>query len=125
MSNEPKATRLLVRAADVGLGLVGLLVSLPMMALVAIAIKLTSQGPILFGQPRVAEGGRLFVLYYFRTTYVDRAYHNSRVTLVGRWLRRTRSDELPWNVVVGDTSYFGAHGLILQGIRAFKGQRGA
>ena len=110
-------TRMVKRAMDIGLALLGLALSLPVMAVVALAVKLDSKGPILFRQKRVGERGRIFVLNKFRSMSVDAERHgpvwaaarDPRVTRIGGWLRRTRLDELPqfWNVLVGDMSFVG------------------
>jgi sugar transferase (PEP-CTERM system associated) len=110
-------TRMVKRAMDIGLAFAGLVLALPVMALVACAIKLDSKGPVLFRQQRIGERGRIFVLNKFRSMTVDAerdgpvwaAAGDSRVTRVGHWLRRTRLDELPqfWNVLVGDMSFVG------------------
>jgi sugar transferase (PEP-CTERM system associated) len=114
---KTETTRMLKRVMDVALALACLVVSLPVMALVACAIKLESKGPVLFRQQRVGEKGRIFVLNKFRSMPVDSepdgpvwaAAGDTRATRVGRWLRRTRLDELPqcWNVLVGDMSFVG------------------
>ena len=114
---KTETTRMVKRAMDIGLALIGLALSLPVMALVAVAVKLDSKGPILFRQKRVGERGRIFVLNKFRSMSVDAerhgpvwaAAHDPRVTRTGRWLRQTRLDELPqfWNVLVGDMSFVG------------------
>jgi sugar transferase (PEP-CTERM system associated) len=110
-------TRIVKRAMDITLAFIGLVVTLPLMAVVACAIKLNSKGPVLFTQQRVGERGRIFVLKKFRSMSVDAeangpvwaAACDPRVTRVGRWLRRTRLDELPqfWNVLAGDMSFVG------------------
>jgi lipopolysaccharide/colanic/teichoic acid biosynthesis glycosyltransferase len=74
-------------------------------------------GPVIFCQTRLGEGGRVFTLYKFRTMRVDAelsgavwaAEHDPRVTPVGRFMRKTRLDELPqlWNVLRGDMSFVG------------------
>ncbi len=114
---KTETTRMVKRAMDIGLALIGLVLSLPVMALVAGAVKLDSKGPVLFRQKRVGERGRIFVLNKFRSMSVDAERHgpvwaaarDPRVTRVGRWLRQTRLDELPqfWNVLVGDMSFVG------------------
>ena len=111
------STRMVKRAMDVALAFAGLVLSLPVMALVACAIKLDSKGPALFRQQRVGERGRIFVLNKFRSMTVDAerdgavwaVARDPRVTRVGRWIRLTRLDELPqfWNVLVGDMSFVG------------------
>jgi sugar transferase (PEP-CTERM system associated) len=114
---KTETTRMVKRAMDIGLALAGLVLSLPVMGLVAAAIKLDSNGPVLFRQKRVGERGRIFVLNKFRSMTVDAERHgpvwaaarDPRVTRIGRWLRQTRLDELPqfWNVLVGDMSFVG------------------
>jgi sugar transferase (PEP-CTERM system associated) len=97
---------------------VGLLVTLPLMLLIALAIKLDSPGPVLFRQRRVGQHGRIFVLNKFRSMRADAEAGSGavwaqpddpRVTRVGRLLRKTRLDELPqlYNVLVGHMSFVG------------------
>jgi sugar transferase (PEP-CTERM system associated) len=114
---KTNGNRIVKRAFDLGLAFAGLVLSLPIMVVVASAIKLTSKGPVLFRQKRVGENGRTFVLNKFRSMTVDAerngpvwaTQHDPRVTKVGGWIRRTRIDELPqfWNVLVGDMSFVG------------------
>jgi len=96
--------------------LVGLVVLAPLLALIALAIKLDSPGPVFFIQPRVGRGGRPFKLIKFRTMRPPTGKtsewvrdNHSRLTRVGRWLRRFRLDELPQlvNVVIGDMNLVG------------------
>jgi sugar transferase (PEP-CTERM system associated) len=90
----------------------------PVMLLVALAVKLTSRGPVLYRQRRVGKGDQAFVLYKFRSMYADAEARSGavwakkddpRITLVGKWLRRLRLDELPqlFNVVRGEMSIVG------------------
>jgi sugar transferase (PEP-CTERM system associated) len=106
------------RAFDLVLSLVGLVVSLPLMAVVALLVKLTSRGPVLYHQERVGLNGRTFPVHKFRSMRLDAettsgpvwsAKHDARVTPIGRFLRRARLDELPqlWNVLGGDMSFVG------------------
>ena len=106
------------RLTDVACAAVGLLLSFPIMLLVAIAVKASSRGPIFYHQPRVGLRGRVFVVHKFRSMREDAeketgavwaAVNDSRVTPIGQLLRRTRIDELPqlWNVVRGDMSLVG------------------
>jgi len=96
----------------------GLIVAAPAMAVVAILVRLTSEGPILFRQTRVGQHGATFTLYKFRSMYVDAeartgavwaTENDPRVTPLGRWLRRLRLDEMPqlYNVLRGDMSMVG------------------
>lgn len=97
--------------------LIALLALLPLFVILAIAVKLSSRGPVIFAQERVGRGGRRFRLYKFRTMVADAAQRgpaitrggDARVTSVGRVLRRFKLDELPqlWNVVKGDMSIVG------------------
>jgi sugar transferase (PEP-CTERM system associated) len=100
------------------LALVGALAALPLMALAALAVKLTSRGPVLFRQARVGRNGKVFILYKFRSMWTDAeartgavwaSKDDPRVTPLGRWLRRLRIDELPqlWNVLRGEMSIVG------------------
>jgi sugar transferase (PEP-CTERM system associated) len=95
-----------------------LVVCLPIMALTALAIKLESAGPVLYRQERVGQGCRNFTILKFRSMCVDAekdgkprwaGQNDSRVTLTGRFIRRTRIDELPqiFNVFFGDMSFVG------------------
>lgn len=86
------------------------------LALCALAIKLTSRGPILYRQVRIGRGGQPFCFYKLRTMAVDAAdgpqvtaIDDRRVTPVGRLLRRAKLDELPqlWHVVTGEMAIIG------------------
>jgi sugar transferase (PEP-CTERM system associated) len=106
------------RALDLSLGLLGLIISLPLMALVALAVKLDSKGPAIFRQQRVGLGGRVFEVLKFRSMRVDAEQINGaqwateddpRATRVGRFIRKYRLDELPQfvNVIRGEMSFVG------------------
>jgi exopolysaccharide biosynthesis polyprenyl glycosylphosphotransferase len=126
-----RSSRALKRAMDVfGAGL-GLLLLSPLIALVALAVKLDSRGPVLFRQARVGRGGGDFRLLKFRTMVPDaeprvaelmghsqdphwlKLERDPRVTRVGRVLRRFSIDELPqlWNVLTGRMSLVGPRPL--------------
>jgi len=105
------------RLVDLLLSAVGICLAAPLWPLIALGIKLCDTGPVLYFQDRVGQHGRVFRLYKFRTMRTDAENGKSvwacrddpRVTLVGRFLRRTRLDELPqlWNVLVGQMSIVG------------------
>ena len=106
------------RGADVILSLLALICLSPVYLIVALAVKLSSPGPVLFRQKRVGRGGRLFTIYKFRTmrtdTPRDTATHllqdpSRYITRVGAFLRRSSLDELPqfFNVLKGDMSIVG------------------
>jgi lipopolysaccharide/colanic/teichoic acid biosynthesis glycosyltransferase len=106
------------RVLDLAVAAVLLVLSLPVLALVAVAIKLTSRGPVVYAQSRVGKNGRVFTMYKLRSMI-----HNCesltgprwaipgdpRVTPIGQFLRRTHLDEIPqlWNVLRGDMSLIG------------------
>jgi lipopolysaccharide/colanic/teichoic acid biosynthesis glycosyltransferase len=106
------------RALDVVVAAAGLAVTSPLLAAAAVAIKLEDGGPVLFRQTRVGRDGTDFELLKLRTMVVDAERQgagyavdagDSRITRVGRILRKTSVDELPqfWNVVRGDMSLIG------------------
>ncbi len=120
--------RIAKRLMDIAGALVGLVISLPLLPVLALAIRLDSSGPIVYTQTRVGEHGRPFRMYKLRTMYVgaeeraplpvggeelDQAvvkrHPDPRVTRVGRWLRRWSLDELPQfvNVLRGEMSLVG------------------
>jgi lipopolysaccharide/colanic/teichoic acid biosynthesis glycosyltransferase len=105
----------LPRKAEAAIALVGLVMAAPLIALTAIAIALTSRGPVIFRQKRMGRKGRPFTMYKLRTMLPESAGpqvtagDDVRVTPVGKFLRKTKLDELPelWNVLKGDMSLIG------------------
>ncbi len=103
------------RAMDVGGVLLALPLALPVMALIALWVRVDSPGPALFRQQRVGRGGRLFCMLKFRTMRAQAqgpqitATGDARITRAGRWLRASKLDELPQliNVLRGDMSLVG------------------
>lgn len=106
------------RSVDLVVGLIGLIIALPVLATVAIVVRFDSPGAALFSQVRVGRHGRQFRMQKFRTMQLDAeaetgavlaSAEDPRVTRVGRFLRRSRLDELPqlWNVVRGEMSLVG------------------
>jgi exopolysaccharide biosynthesis polyprenyl glycosylphosphotransferase len=106
------------RLFDIGLSALLLVVTAPVMALIAIAIKLDTPGPVLFSQQRVGLLGRTFTVYKFRSMRQDAERNtgptwakenDDRITRVGAFLRKCRLDELPqmWNVLRGEMSFIG------------------
>lgn len=115
---RPFLVAVMKRAIDLASSVIGLLLTAPIMALVALAIKLDSKGPVLYKQTRVGLGDRPFELLKFRSMRTDAETANGaqwaqesdpRVTRVGQILRKYRLDELPQfiNVLRGDMSLVG------------------
>ncbi len=111
-------TRVFKRAADVLAASVGLVLTSPLWPVLALAIRLSSKGPVFYRQERVGRHGGIFPILKFRTMAVDAESsgkavwaikEDPRTTLLGRFLRRTRLDELPQliNVLLGDMSLVG------------------
>ena len=109
---------ILKRVADIVFSLVLLVLLLPLMAVVAVLIKLDSKGPILFSQQRAGKGRHLYRIFKFRSMVQDAeratgpvwaGEGDARITRVGKIIRRLRIDELPqiWNVLKGDMSFVG------------------
>jgi sugar transferase (PEP-CTERM system associated) len=110
--------RIVRRALSFTVAFCALAVCAPLLPFIALAIKLSSPGPVLFSQTRVGRGGEPFTLYKFRSMRNDAEQvtgavwaqkNDSRVTRVGQFLRRTRLDEIPqlWNVLRGDMNFVG------------------
>lgn len=115
-----RRTRHLVikRGFDLAAATISLAALLPLLVALAIVIKATSKGPALFRQQREGRGGRPFTIYKFRSLKVDQCdpsgvqqtvEDDTRLTAVGRFIRRTSIDELPqlFNVLLGDMSLVG------------------
>lgn len=119
----------------------GLFLLSPVIAIVACAVKFTSNGPIFFSQKRVGKNGQLFDMYKFRSMVVNAeelkeklAHQNEmsgpmfkmkddpRVTKVGKFIRKTSLDELPqlWNVLKGDMSLVGPRPSLPKEVKQFE-----
>lgn len=132
-----RANRVVKRAIDIAGSAAALTVTAPLLAVLALLVKLTSPGPVLFRSERVGRAGRHFRCWKFRTMYRDaagrlerilsedpaaaREYTESaklrddpRITPAGRWLRRRSLDELPqlWNVLWGEMSLVGPRPIL-------------
>lgn len=106
------------RLVSILISLALLILVLPLIPLIALAIRLNSPGPVFYRQRRVGQFGRVFYCYKFRTMRADAEAdvgptwagdNDPRITPVGRFLRKTRLDELPqlWNVLRGDMGFVG------------------
>jgi lipopolysaccharide/colanic/teichoic acid biosynthesis glycosyltransferase len=122
------------RFFDLTVALTALIVSAPLLGLIAVAIKVSSRGPALFLQERIGWHGRRFAIIKFRSM-VDHAPYlrnpdgsayssatDARVTRLGKILRRTSLDELPqlWNVVRGEMSLIGPRPELAEGVRTYR-----
>ncbi|RZV58128.1 MAG: sugar transferase [Candidatus Brocadia sp. BROELEC01] len=118
------------RLLDLVFSVIGLIVCLPLFVLIAFLIKCNSRGPVFFVQKRVGKGFRLFNLYKFRTMITDAsqkglqvtAVGDPRITKVGRFLRKTKIDELPQliNVFKGDMSLVGPRPEVPKYVEMFR-----
>jgi len=135
----PRAVKLTV---DVTAAALGILLLSPILVIVALLVKLTSRGPVLFRQERVGRKGGQFAMLKFRTMYHDHANvspssldgeavvgpfpklkNDPRVTPIGRILRRTSVDELPqlWNVVRGEMALVGPRPFMVEDAATIEG----
>lgn len=98
--------------------LIALIILTPILLIIAIAVRADSKGPVIFKQERIGKKGKIFKMYKFRTMIVGAqnmgsgVYSfegDSRITRVGKFLRKTSLDELPqlWNIVIGNMSLIG------------------
>ncbi|MBO5714671.1 MAG: sugar transferase [Clostridia bacterium] len=108
----------LKRFFDIFVSFIGLIICSPILLIVAIAIKLTSKGPVIFKQQRIGKNGKVYWMYKFRSMTVGAEQQeggvfcvkgDKRVTKVGRFIRATSIDELPQfiNILKGDMSLIG------------------
>lgn len=108
----------LKRLFDIVMSIIGIIIFFPVMIVVAILIKATSKGPVIFSQRRLTKGIKEFTLYKFRSIDVDFDKENlgirmkgkdDAITPIGKIIRRTKLDELPqlFNVLLGDMSFIG------------------
>lgn len=105
------------RIIDILASAIAIIILIPVYLILALAVKMSSKGPIFFTQERVGKNRKPFKIIKFRTMYVGSekngpqlsSSNDSRITKVGKFLRKTRLDEFPqfWNVLVGDMSLVG------------------
>ena len=134
--------QMLKRLMDIAGGMIGLILSSPIMLVTAIAIKIDSPGPVFFKQTRVGQNGRYFKIYKFRSMYIDaeerkkelmaqneiqggvmfKMKNDPRVTKVGRVIRKLSIDELPQflNVVQGTMSLVGTRPPTIDEVQKYK-----
>ena len=134
--------QIIKRTMDILAGIVGVILSSPIMLVTAIAIKLDSPGPILFKQTRVGQNGRHFKMYKFRSMYIDaeerkkelleqneleggvmfKIKDDPRITRVGKFIRKTSIDELPqfFNILGGSMSLVGTRPPTLDEVEKYE-----
>lgn len=113
----PRWQRLVKRLLDVLVSLTGLVVLMPLLLFIMLRVRLSSEGPVFFKQERVGLNGQPFLIYKFRSMYIDAeakgpqlsSDDDDRITKWGKVMRKWRLDELPqfWNVLKGDMSLVG------------------
>ncbi len=122
--------RIIKRCADILLSSLVLVLLSPLIGLIALAVHFSDGGSVFFRQRRLTMDGRTFEILKFRTMSASEeeahsaTAEDSRVTRLGRILRRTRLDELPqlWNIVKGDMSLVGPRPEMLENIRRYKSE---
>lgn len=138
---EAGVAKIAKRVLDVIVASAGLMLAALPMLCIALTIRLTSPGPVLFRQARVGKGGRLFTSYKFRSMYMDaedrleevrhlnqadgpifKIRQDPRMTPVGRFLRRTSLDELPqlFNAFRGEMSIVGPRPALMTEVLAYE-----
>jgi lipopolysaccharide/colanic/teichoic acid biosynthesis glycosyltransferase len=120
------------RTFDLLVAALGLLLALPLLVVIALAIKCDTRGPVFFRQERVGRGGRSFRIHKFRTMVLDAAVRgpaltvgeDARITRVGRFLRRNKLDELPQllDVLAGTMSLVGPRPELPQYVALYPAQ---
>jgi exopolysaccharide biosynthesis polyprenyl glycosylphosphotransferase len=113
--------RIIKRILDIIFGTIAFIIVSPLFLIIALAIKLSTKGPILYSHQRVGRDDKVFNFFKFRSMYIDKCDfkggvywttkedENTRITPVGKFLRKTNLDELPqlWNIIKGDMSFVG------------------
>lgn len=105
------------RIIDIVLSIIGMIIGIPLMLAFGIAIKIESNGPVIYKQVRLGKDKKPFTIYKLRSMYVDAEKYgpkwadkdDSRITKVGRFIRKTRIDEIPqlFNIIKGDMGIVG------------------
>lgn len=113
----PYWQRVIKRLMDIIISVIAIILLIPVYLVLAIAVRLSSPGPILFKQERIGLNGKPFNIIKFRTMYIDAekagpqlsSSHDPRITPIGRFMRKARLDEFPqfFNVLKGDMSLVG------------------
>jgi len=125
-----RGSLLIKRGFDFSVSLIMLLLGSPVMAAIAVMIKLDSRGPVFYRQQRVTAGGKVFRIFKFRTMVTDADKMGARltqdgdprITAVGKKLRGLRLDELPQliNILKGEMSFVGTRPEVLEYVKEYK-----
>ncbi len=116
--HKPFTKRFFKRSTDILFSLILLIITLPVIIVIAILIKIDSKGPAIFSQERVGMNKKIYRVHKFRSMIADAEQHSGpvwakkdddRITRIGKFIRRCRIDEIPqlWNVLKGDMSFVG------------------
>lgn len=129
---KKKGQLFLKRFFDIVLAIVLIMILSPLILVLAIIIKVTSEGPVLFRQTRITQYGREFKIFKFRTMVVNAenigtqvtVVNDPRITKVGRVIRKTRLDEVPQllNVLQGDMSFVGTRPEVPKYVRQYESE---
>ena len=128
--------RIVKRVVDAIWASIAFIVALPFMIVVALLVKLTSKGPILYAHERVGRDEKIFKFYKFRSMYLEKCDfkggvqwtkkedEETRITPVGKFIRKTNLDELPqlWNIVKGDMSLVGPRPELPKHVERFENE---
>ena len=128
--------RIVKRAIDIALASVSFVITFPFMIIVALLVKLTSKGPILYAHERVGRDEKVFRFYKFRSMYIEKCDfkggvewtkkedENTRITPFGNFIRKTNLDELPqlWNIIKGDMSLVGPRPELPKHVERFENE---
>lgn len=117
------------RLFDMAVGIIILTILSPVFLVICIVVKMDSKGPVIFRQIRVTQYGKRFRIFKFRTMVIDAenigAYvtseNDSRVTKIGRFLRKCRLDEIPqlFNIITGDMSFVGTRPEVVKYVERY------
>lgn len=122
------------RLFDIVASLIGLIVFAPVMLIIAIVVKMTSPGPVLFSQKRLTKGMKEFDIYKFRSMVsnefrekntVQIKGSSNEITPIGKFMRKTKLDELPqfWNILKGDMSFIGPRPELLRRLKYYNSKQ--
>ncbi|MDE7382014.1 MAG: sugar transferase, partial [Muribaculaceae bacterium] len=116
-SSMSESSKNIKRTFDIVLSFLALLLLFPFLLIIAIAVKLSSEGPVFYSQERIGYRHKPFEIHKFRSMYIDAeangpklsSDNDTRITPFGKWMRKYRIDELPqfWNVLKGEMSIVG------------------